>query len=195
MTPSNPRLALGVALDNQRVGFAVLDQECLHAFAVADIWKGERTPDGRLGYFVRALERRLSVYRPTHIAIANPVLPSALVDRCRDELEEAARRLGGKLTAYGRLELKRSSASGGRRYTDLMARIALRHPELRQRFRVRQEIPGYRGIASAHERYNRQLFLAVAAAEQALADDLVHEVPEPPSVQAYEESQPHVPRL
>jgi len=175
------RLAFGVALDNQRVGFAVLDHEQLHAFAVSDVWKGERLAGGRLEYFERSLQRRLALYRPTHIAIVRPVLPSAYVDRCVERLEQEARRLHAHVVPYSRFELKASKLSGGRKYTDLMARLALRHPELRRRFRVRQEIPGYRGILSAHERYNRQLFLAVAAAEQALADDLMQEAPTPVS--------------
>lgn len=179
--------ALAVVLDNQRVGVAVATREHLLSFAIMEVGKAGGM-DARFASFRRGLERRLATFDPTHLAVVEPVMgPSPFVRSAYEYLDEITRQRRLRRTSYSRGRLRASRISGGRTYRQLIERLVARYPELERRFRPRQEIPGYRGIRTPHEAYNRNIFLAVAAAEEALADALLPEATVSSNPQFYEE--------
>ena len=168
------RLAIGVALMSQRVGFAVLSRERLVTFAVADVGK-QRTADGRSLAFRVGLHRRLKTHAVSHLALVPPpVLRQTFAKAAVTVVDELAREHRLNLQTYSRVALRRR---GGGTYRRLTSGLLVRYPELRARVRMRTEIPGYRGLTTSHEVPIWALALAISAAEQALADALTPELP------------------
>lgn len=179
-TPTRPlhATALAVALGNQRLGLAVVTRERLLSFATVDVWKAGGH-DERLELLRRGILRRLMTFEVTEIVTVAPALAESAFTRAATDLLErfAAARGLPEPRRYTRRELKESEVAGARSFHLMALRLANRFPELGHRVRERVERPGYRGIPTAHDEYNRWMFLAVAAGEQALADALTHELP------------------
>lgn len=179
-------LCLGLTLSAREVGLAVVSREHLVRDGVMNL-KKLPSDAGKERRFQQVMVGLLDEFRPGHLSIIRPPLPSQARPLIRTErlfLQTEAARRGIVFRELDPEEVKRTLVPRQARATlrELAAELARRFPELRPRSPLETQPPGAlhlpeladrtRRVRTDKERYWSRMFLALGGAVHTLEEDL-----------------------